>query len=254
MKKILLLILFFPAVIGAQTYHNSASNPADNGTLSGTTITCTPPASMQAGDLVILIGQIRSSSSDITMSADGGQNWQRVDLTIAATNISARVYWCRYNGAWDADPSMAFLAVTGNTVVMHVFRPSTSTNTWALDQAGATAAYALPTNPFDVTRAGQTTVNDKAVTMVFFFSPDDNTWTEQTGGYTAAGSAQYRNLSGSDQSMVGAYSISATAGTATGDATWRQATNGGDAGAHAVITWYEYTPTKVGVPWAIFNY
>ena len=137
----------------AITYFNSASTPADNGTSTGTPIAVTPPGSMVTGDLVVMFGYYRGNST-IAVSATGGQTWS---TAMASTNsggstISYFVTWCRYNGTWGANPSLSFSTSSTNcNVVMHVFRPTTGTNVWALEATTANVDRAAPATPFAVT-------------------------------------------------------------------------------------------------------
>ena len=229
------------------TYFGSASNPADNGTLAASPVAVTPPALMLAGDLVVLIANSRSGGITLAISATGGQTW--TSETAITTNGTLRLFWCRYNGTWTANPSVSFSTAVNTTVVMHVFRPTIGTNTWALDVTQTTGTFAAPAAPRDVTITGITTVADGAVALFVWETQDDNTWGLQTAGWTNAGNAQYRNRASADSSQSAAYRIMATAG-ATGNVTNRQLTLGGDSGntiklafkqvgARVVLDWRE---------------
>lgn len=224
----------------AITYFASASNPADGNSLDQTAVAVTPPALMQAGDLVVLIGNAREAGVTMTMSATGGQTW--TSQAANTTNTSQRIFWARYNGTWAANPSVAFPSgANGTTVVMHVFRPSSSANGWALDVAQTNAGFASPAAPRDVTIGGITTVTDGAVVLATWVTADNNTWQLQTAGWSNAGLAQYRNGDGNDASQSSAYKIMPTAG-ASGSVTNRQLTLGGDAGNASILAFKEVPP------------
>ena len=251
MKNFLIFALcFISNILLGQSYFDSASTPADNGTNATATVTVTPPASMAGGYLVVLIGQVLTGSSSISVSVTGGQEWFDSGLTIAGTNHTAKVFWCRFNGTWTADPELTFGHSNATTAVMHVFLPSgTADNrTWAIDQTPETVTYTAPANPFAVNRSGQITVHAKCVVLVLYFSIDDNTWAYSAGNYNLVGSTQYRNTADTDMSCMFAAQYTNLAGTNSANGRYNQATNGGDDGATAIITWYDYA-VPAGIPW-----
>lgn len=220
----------------AITYHNSASNPADNGTNTTTPIVVTPPASMAAGDLVFFLAYTKIVTATFAISQASGQTWNTID----AGPDGVGIFWCRFNGTWGSDPS---IAVTGGaqawSAVMHVFRPTTGTNVWAVDQALVETDHGTPSSPFTVTITGQTTTQANTVTIATWASIDDNTWGSLSGaGWVTTGSAQYRNTSGNDISLTFAHKIQTSAG-ATGNVSKNQATLGGDQTVSKIITFYE---------------
>lgn len=229
----------------AITYFNSASTPADNGTSVVTPTAVTPPASMAAGDLVLLIGQTRAAAATIEMSATGGQSWTAAHVgAISNTNVSARIFYAKYNGTWSADPSIAFTGTSGgaHTVVMHVFRPTSSTLNWGQDGALVELDFTAPSTPFTVTITGRTTGQASSVTLAGWFTPDNNTWDSLSGtGWVVTGAAQYRNTAGQDSSATFAHYIQSSVG-ATGNVSKNQATLGGDAGTTFLVTFYEFDP------------
>lgn len=225
----------------AITYVNSASNPADNGTLDGTVVAVTPPGGMQTGDLVILVANAREAGQALAISNAGGQTW--TSETANTTTTTQRIFWARYNGTWGANPSVSFpAAANATTVVMHVFRPTSIFHGWAIDVALTNSNFASPPNPRDVTIGGITTVTNGALVLATWATADDNTWGLQTAGWSNAGNAQYRNRDGADASQSSAYMIMPVAG-ATGDVVNRQTANGGDAGNSAIIAFREVAPT-----------
>jgi hypothetical protein len=215
-------------------YFGSASNPAiDNGTNTTNPTAVAPPGSMQAGDLVLMIAQSRDSTATLAISNTGGQSWTS-ETQQNQTNCRIRLFWCRFNGTWSANPSVSFGNTNPHTVVMHVFRPSNTNSVWEVDVAQVSGNYAAPPLPCTVTIPGITTITDGALVFATWASTDNNTWGSLTGGWTTPGLAQYRNSSGSDQSQTHAYRVMATAG-ASGNVSKNQATLGGDAGAYLII-------------------
>jgi len=219
----------------------SASNPADNGTLSSQIVAVTPPGSMQAGDLVILVHQIRSTTPVSSMSETSGQTWTSHATSSLGNNQMHRFHTCTFNGTWGSDPSVT--NDTGSlisTAIMHVFRGGDDT----VDVAYASATFAAPTTPFDVTVSEITTITNGALVFVFWGSNDDNTWAVQTSGWANPGDAQYRNTSGTDQSASTAWKEVTSAGL-TGDIVNRQATLGGDPGVSGIIAFVPTTESAI---------
>lgn len=246
LKRIFTMLAFFAALsLSAQTYFGQASTPADNGTNSTSVVSVTPPASMAAGDLVILACQARFNGTTVVVDNTGGQTWQFVNAAVAGTNHTLRLIWCRFNGAWAADPSISFGSALSTTVSMHVFRPGTASNTWMIDRAPEWAVYAAPANPFTVTRPGQTSVGNNVVALSVLLSTDDNTWVEVPSDWELSG-VQYRNQGGLDQSHVVGYRILAAAGTASTDFSCRQSSLGGDNGSHIIVLFQEVPITNRG--------
>lgn len=234
-------LIFFPFFLFAQIeYFNSSSNPADNGSVNLSTPSVTPPANMEDGDLVLLIGQRRASNVSFTISETGGQEWNELPALTGTGNVSARIFWCRYNGDWVANPSINMAGTGGNTIIMHVFRPPSRGYAWKLDvdqlQTGSAAAATI-------TRTGVTTENANTITLASWFTADDNSWgnlNDISGtGWVVTGDDQYRNRQGQDQSATFAHLIRATVG-ATGDVSKQQVANGNDATRTAIVSFYCY--------------
>jgi len=223
------------------TYFGSASTPADNGTNTASPTAVTPPANMQKGDLVILIAAARATSGTISMSNTGGQTWTALTQRNASANRS-NIFWAVFNGTWSANPSVTMGSTTNNIVVMHVFRPTNTNYSWAVDVAESSGTYTAPASPYTVTINGITTNTDGALVFAAWTSSDDNTWGNLTTGWSTPGSAQYRNTSGNDQSVTAAYLIKSPAG-ATGNVSKDQTANGGDAGTKYIIAFKEVAPT-----------
>ena len=223
----------------AISYIASASNPADNGSSNTSPRDVTPPGGMVTGDLVILVANVTTAGATLAISATGGQAWtSQPDNT---TNTTQRIFWARFNGTWSANPSVSFSDTTNTTVVMHVFRPTSGTNTWAIDVAQTNASFAAPGGARDVTITGITTVTNGALVFATWATTDDNSWGLQTAGWSNAGQSQYRNRQSNDSSQSSAYKIMPVAG-ASGDVVNRQTANAPDAGNSSILAFREVTP------------
>ena len=233
----------------AISYLASASSPNDNASLGTSPVAVAPPGGMITGDLVILVTNTTVNTVTMTMSATGGQTWN------ALTNINAtgsqRIFWARYNGTWSTDPSVAFTNTTTTTVVMHVFRPSLSANTWAIDVAQTSSASSPVGGNDDVTIAGISTITNGALVFATWTSTDDNQWSLQTGGWANAGDSQYRNRQSNDASQSSAYQVKATSG-ATGAVVNRQSNRGPDDGNISIVAFRE-VPVVVTAPTVTTN-
>ena len=230
--------LFFQCTAyAAITYVGSASNPADNGSADATVVAVTPPAGIQLGDLVVLIANAREAAQTLAISNTGGQTW--TSETANTTNTTQRIFWARYNGTWAANPSVSFpMGANSTTVVMHVFRPTAVTNTWAIDVALTNSSFTAAAGGADKTITGINVVTPGALVLATWTTQDDNTWTLQTAGWTNAGNAQYRNLDGNDASQSAAYRVMPAAGP-TGNITNRQTALGNDLGNSGIIAFRE---------------
>ncbi len=215
------------------TYVASASNPNDNGLNNSNPTTIVPPAGMQAGDLVLMIAQARASSGTLTLANGGGQTWT-AETQQNRPNCRLRLFWCRFNGTWSANPSVNFGSANCNTIVIHVFRPTNPNSVWQVDVPQVSGNFAAPISPYTVTIPGITTLTNGALVFATWASVDDNTWGSLTAGWTTPGMNQYRNLAGSDSSQTHAYKVMATAG-ASGNVSKNQLTLGGDGGAYFII-------------------
>jgi MSHA biogenesis protein MshQ len=245
MLFVMVAVLFVQnTAIAAITYFGSASNPADNGSLDVSPVVVTPPVGMQAGDLVILVANVREAGRTLTISATGGQAW--TSETTNTTNTTQRIFWARYNGTWSANPSVANGGggTNATTVVMHVFRPTASVNTWAIDVALTNSSFTAAAGGADKTITGINVVTPGALVLATWASTDNNTWGLQTAGWANAGGAQYRNQDGNDASQSAAYKVMPTAG-ASGNVVNRQLTAGTDAGNSAILAFREVPPVSV---------
>jgi hypothetical protein len=208
----------------AVTYFNSTTQPADNASQAGPTVAVAPPGSMVTGDLVCLVAGYKAGGVTFAMSNTGGQTWSAAIHGGGATSgVRIALFWCRYNGTWSANPSVTITAGTlAMSVQMHVFRPTSGTNTWSVINAAQVKDNAATGN---ITTQTQTlAVGDLGFACCI--SNDDNTYSN-ISTYTTAGTVQYRNLQGNDIAMGAQYRIEDTAANSV-TATWQQATLGND--------------------------
>jgi len=216
-------------------YFASASTPADNGPNTANPTAVTPPGGMQVGDLVLMVGESRDTSATIAISSTGGQTWtSETQVNHPTANCRIRLFWCRFNGTWTANPSVSFGNTNPHIVVMHVFRPSNTNSVWQIDAAQVAGNYAAPPVPRIVTLPEITTIAEGALVFATWASSDNNTWGSLTSGWTTPGLPQYRTISGADLSQTHAYRVMTTAG-ATGNVSKNQATLGGDPGVYLII-------------------
>jgi hypothetical protein len=223
----------------AITFYDEVSNPADNGTYTTSPAVVTPPSGMQAGDLVVLQACMATTSGSISMSQAGGQTWNSLTQRNTSRN-RARVFWCRFNGTWTANPSVTLSSGANNIIRMMVWRPTGGTlSTWAVDVAEVSNTYSAPSDPWTVTINEIVTNYDNSLVIALWSSADDNTWGSLTGGWTALDPVQVRNTSGTyDQSVTAAWLVKEFHG-ATGNVSQNQATLGGDAGTYYIIAFRE---------------
>jgi hypothetical protein len=214
-------------------YFGYANTPTDNQTNTANPTAVSPPAGMLAGDLVLITAVSRASSGTLDIFNDGSQSWTK-ETQQNQTNCRIRLFWCRFNGTWDANPSVSFGNNNPHIVVMHVFRPSNPSSVWQVDVAQVPGNYPAPGGAHTVTIPGITTNTDGSLVFAYWGSQDNNTWGNLTAGWTTPGLAQYRNSSGNDQSQTHAYRIMATAGD-TGDVSKDQTGGGSDRGAYLII-------------------
>lgn len=220
----------------APTFFASASNPADNGALSGTFVDVTPPASMQAGDLVIVTPNVRTVSLTWSVTVTGGQTWNTASAAFGGASRSIGLFWCTFNGTWAANPRFDCVTSGNLQAVMHVFRPDLTTRVWAQDVAFAQTTVAAPSTPFTITRAGLTTVHSRTVSLASWFVIAANTFGSLTGtGWVGTGLAQYRQTTGG-QAQSHAHALNAAATVVVPSVSQNE--SAGTAGHTCIMAWY----------------
>lgn len=230
----LTLALFGAQALAAVTYFGTAGSPADNATQDDVTITITPPASMQAGDvpLVACASEGQNAGYTINNTNAGGQTW--TSETVHGNDAVAktlRLFWvAAFTGTWGTNPQFA-PSTTGSFVAftcrMWVFRGSSTSVTWAIDVAESATSYSAPGSPFDVTTTGQTLTGSSGVVInVDTAIGGLPTWSNQSSGsgWVAPTPAQVRNTYGA-HSLAMLYKIYSASG-ASGNVTNRQSATG----------------------------
>jgi hypothetical protein len=216
------------------TFFGVSNIPADNGSNNTTALTITPPASMVAGDLVVVYCTQRGNGV-WSVGLTGGQTWTSNDVA-NSTNISLHVFYTVYNGTWDVNPRFNSSAGTNTSAQMLVFRPSGGfkfVTPLVLEATGAATAATITVGSLNHTELS-------TVSIASWHTADDNTWGNLSGtGWVKTGLAnQYRNLAGQDASSTFAYKIQEAAG-ATGTVSQQQLTLGNDLCRWTNIGFYE---------------
>ena len=130
------IFLFSPLFSFSQTFFGVASNPADNGTVTGPTVAVAPPGAMVAGDLVVMYAHYRANAVTYQYWQQPAANHGPRKLHIMVINQSTAVFWCRYNGTWAANPSVTVGAgALGLSAIMYVYRPTNAANSWGIHSA-----------------------------------------------------------------------------------------------------------------------
>jgi trimeric autotransporter adhesin len=201
--------LCFPLFSYTQTFFAASNTPADNAAQAGPTVAVAPPASMVAGDLVIIYAHYRATGATLTVSNAGGQTWNLVNAaSVSGSTQSYNIFWCQFNGTWAANPSITIGAGTNDlSVMMYVFRPSNANSKWGVNIGPNNTTGAAATAQ---SITGITTTAPKTVTMGFWSCAATNTWGTLTGtGWSKTGTGfpvQVRNTT-TGQSHTAAYII-----------------------------------------------
>lgn len=186
-------------------YVRSSAIPADSASATNatSTITLTPPTNMRQGDLVVAFMQSRNSAT-MTVGVTGGQTWNSLTALNDGSNINTQCFWCVFNGTWSASPRFDSTSSTCTSAHMSAFRGRTINENWIL--------YATNTR-VDGSAGSHAVLNSSnlivgipfrtAVSIYTEHTDDDNTHTYPSGADLAASDwTQWRNTSGSDQSLA----------------------------------------------------
>jgi len=185
----------------------------------------TPPATLQTGDLYVIVASYRGNTT-LTLSNTGGQTWTS-EANTQGNNVTARVFWTRFNGTWAGNPSVTNTTGTeALTVYSFGFAMSAGTHpeidvplTFANHSGGTVTVPSFTTNT-----AG-------SLALVGWLSDENNSWSAPTAGWsTPGGQSQWRNTTGEDTSLAFAYRVFPTVG-ATGTVA-RGETDGPDVGLY----------------------
>lgn len=264
MKKIIFILGFFICIISSAqpTFVGFYDRPPDNTTNTTdptvfttiTTVLSNAGTPAQSGDLIFIYAYKRTASGAITMNDNGGQSWTSGTTTASANaTLSANYFWCKFNGTWSSDPSITMNATTNNNAILLIFRPVTSTNSWAVD-AAQTGTFVDRAAAASFTITGWTPNHGTNVNIAVWNTDDDNTWGTLTGTGWGKGtlSAQFRNTSGSDVSSSIAFQLQNSA-AATNNTSQTEATLGNDGGLTFSICFYEFTPAAHDVKQDFFK-
>lgn len=218
-------------------YFGIASTPTNGNSNSTSPTVVTPPSSMTAGQLVVVVCSNRLKSDTHAVSQAGGQTWTKLSTKTSTTYYSSTTwFYCVFNGTWSASPSFSH-GGTNNTCIMLVFTP-TAGSSWLVDVAESPANFAAPSTPYDVTITGITCAAN-SVTIASWFSQDDNTWAYQAGtSWTQPATATVNNLDGNDSGMLMAYRLMPSGGS-SGSPVGRETTNQADGGAINIMSFKE---------------
>lgn len=195
---------------------------------SATPHAITPPASMTAGQVVLVFVTARNNTAP-AVSETGGQTWTSHTQNTNGTTIIGRLFSCVFNGTWSANPSFSTGSTTdGVCLWMGVYDGVDSSifdvSPTALDLTSSTA-HTLP---------GFNTGVDNAWAHFIWGEPDDNVLSGQDTGWTGPDGStgalhdHVGNQGGNDIGLFISKKTQATAG-ATGDNV--VATNTADLGA-----------------------
>lgn len=229
------------------TLFGSASTPAHDGSDAASPIAVAPPGSMVAGQLVYVGITTKNDDSGVTISNAGGQTWIDEGVFSTSTNRSIHVFWCIFDGTWDANPAWAVAGVSNAlSALMRVWTP---TSGYAFDPANLDAEIvqtngSAPSTPFDFTVTGVNRTEARTIAAGFAMSVDDNELQVQTAGW---GYLSVDNIAGTDMATV-AFDQAFTSAGSTGDIVIRQTANGGNTWMAVVMAFKE---TAAG---SVFNH
>jgi hypothetical protein len=219
-----------PFTFRAVGTHFPTTDNTNQGTGPGP-VAVTPPASMQLGDLYVIVATYRGTAT-LSLAATGGQTWTS-EANAQANGQTVRVFWTRFNGTWAGNPTVT--NTTGaETLTAYSFAMSLASGRHPeIDVAFASAAHAGGT----VTVPAFTTNTAGALALVGWISGDNNTWSAAPAGWSSpGGQASWRNIAATDNSISLAYQVFAAAGT-TGPIARTQATEGPTNGLYFTIAW-----------------
>ena len=87
---------------GVGTHFPTVEN-ADQGGGPGPRV-ITPPASLQPGDLMVIVAAYRGTAT-LALTETGGQVWTS-ETNAQANGQTVRVFWSQFNGFWTANPAV----------------------------------------------------------------------------------------------------------------------------------------------------
>jgi hypothetical protein len=189
-----------------------------------------PPATLQAGDLYVIVATYRGSAT-LTLAQTGGQAWTS-EPNAQAQSQTVRVFWCRFNGVWTGNPAVTNTSGTQPlTVYSFAFQMGAGMHP-EVDVPFASGSHSGGT----ITVPSITTSAAGALALAGWVSSDNNSWSTPSAVWSLpGGQAQWRNNHGEDNSLALAYRVMTTGG-ATGSVSRTQG-SGSDRGIHFRISW-----------------
>jgi hypothetical protein len=192
----------------------------------------TPPATMQNGDLYIIVAAYRGTAA-LSLSSTGGQIWTS-EAQSQGNGVTARVFWTRFNGTWAGTPAVTNTSGTQALTVYSFAFATTAGMHPEIDVPVASGTHGGNT----VTVPSFTTSTAGALALVGWLSDENNTWGAPSTGWGVPGSQQWRNTQGEDTSLALAYRVFSAAG-ATG--TVARTSDDNDAGLYFRLAWKQVT-------------
>lgn len=189
-----------PATAGTITLVEVTSTPADNGSRTTTTVPIPVPVGASAGHILVIMSGDRSGGPTFTVSAAANQTWTKIrDFS------NSSMYMATYNGSFAGATTIDMLSNGAGFCTSgfcFVFSPP-SAGTWSLD--AEPLDYLTPSNTIH-NLPGVEVSSFQTVSLALWIVGSARTWGTLTGtGWAVAGSAQYRNLGGSDRTYTFAY-------------------------------------------------
>jgi hypothetical protein len=174
---------------------------------------------------VVIVAAYRGTAT-LGLAQTGGQTWTTGPNAQAnSQTVTVRLFWCRFNGTWTANPSVT---TTGTgTLTVYSFAVDVADGLYPeIDVPFTSASH----NGGTVTVPSLTTTTAGALALAGWVSDNNNAWSAPPPGWSLpGGQAQWRNTAGSDNSLALAYRIMGPAG-ATGTIARTQTENGPDEG------------------------
>ncbi len=166
----------------------------------------TPPATLQTGDLYVIVAAYRGNAT-LSIANAGGQTWNAEAIS-QANGVSARVFWTRFNGTWAGTPSVTNTTGTeALTAYSFAFAMSAGMHP-EIDVPVLTGSHsggAVTVPSFATNTAG-------TLVLAGWLADENNTWSAPTTGWSVPGSQQWRNTQGEDTSLALAYRVFTAAG------------------------------------------
>ena len=191
----------------------------------------TPPATMQAGDLYVIVAAYRGTAT-LSLANTGGQTWTS-EASAQANGVTARVFWTRFNGIWTGNPSVTN---TTGTEALTVYSFAVATTPGMHPEIDVPLTFASHSGGTAITVPSFTTNTAGTLALVGWVSDENNSWSAPTAGWSVpGGQQQWRNTQGEDTSIALAYRVLTAAGP-TGSVV-RGETDGPNVGLYFRLAW-----------------